>query len=407
MSEYEFTHDVFLSYSSRDAGAVHRIAQRLTGDGLRVWFDIWEIHPGDSIPAKIEEGLERSRTLILFMSANAFGSDWARLESGTFRFRDPLNTLRRFIPVRLDDAPLRGSLAQFRFVDWRRDENEAYALLLNACRPSPHRGTMFPQGELYTRAVTERNAGLTQLILDDSGSMTMHVIAGETRYQWLEHCVARILTELLVRSTHLTNGGPVVLRNHYLDIIRYGSSVEPWSLEELDIGEVAKRFDAAHGTFGLAARLGGTDHASAFRIACERMRGMIAKNRFRDSFPPLVLHITDGESQTDAEMFARELAELASSNGNVLITNVYVGSHTALRYSTAEDFPGYVTADDVGNNEDNLRLFRMSSVVPEAVRHRFVASGVLPSIRPGARMFFTGDMAATAMHAITLAYPSA
>jgi hypothetical protein len=47
------------------------------------------------------------------MSANAFGSDWAQLEAGTFRFRDPLNKERRFIPLRLDDAPIKGSLAQF------------------------------------------------------------------------------------------------------------------------------------------------------------------------------------------------------------------------------------------------------------------------------------------------------
>jgi hypothetical protein len=43
-----------------------------------------------SIPAKIEEGLERSRVLVLCMSETAFGSDWAQLEAGTFRFRDPL-----------------------------------------------------------------------------------------------------------------------------------------------------------------------------------------------------------------------------------------------------------------------------------------------------------------------------
>jgi hypothetical protein len=28
---------------------------------------------------------------MLCMSAHAFGSDWAQLGSGTFRFRDPLN----------------------------------------------------------------------------------------------------------------------------------------------------------------------------------------------------------------------------------------------------------------------------------------------------------------------------
>ena len=39
------------------------------------------------------------------MSAHAFGSDRAQLEAGTSRFRDPLNQERRFIPLRLDDAP--------------------------------------------------------------------------------------------------------------------------------------------------------------------------------------------------------------------------------------------------------------------------------------------------------------
>jgi len=71
MSE-SLTHDVFLSYSSNDTVVVRAVAERLRADGLRVWFDEWEIRPGDSIPAKIEEGLEHSRVLVLCMSANAF-----------------------------------------------------------------------------------------------------------------------------------------------------------------------------------------------------------------------------------------------------------------------------------------------------------------------------------------------
>ena len=131
----EFPFDVFLSHSSKDKAVVRTIAERLRADGLRVWFDDWELRPGDSIPAKIEQGLERSRILVLCMSANAFGSDWATLESQTFRFRDPLNLERRFIPLRLDDAPIRGSLAQFLYVDWYLPESEpAYAKLLEACQ---------------------------------------------------------------------------------------------------------------------------------------------------------------------------------------------------------------------------------------------------------------------------------
>ena len=53
---------------------------------------------------------QRSRVLVLCMSAHALGSDWAHLEAGTFRFRDPLNQERRFIPLRLDDAPIKGPM---------------------------------------------------------------------------------------------------------------------------------------------------------------------------------------------------------------------------------------------------------------------------------------------------------
>ena len=121
-SETEYKYDVFLSHSSQDKDVVREIAKRLKKDKLRVWFDEWEIKAGDSIPAKIEEGLENSRILVLCMSANAFGSDWAQLESGTFRFRDPLNKNRRFIPLRLDDTDIPGSLAQFRYISWLPDD---------------------------------------------------------------------------------------------------------------------------------------------------------------------------------------------------------------------------------------------------------------------------------------------
>ena len=130
-----FAYDVFLSHSAKDKAVVRPLAKRLRADGLRVWFDEWEIKPGDSIPAKIEDGLEHSRVLLLSMSTNALGSDWAQLESHTFRFRDPLNKERRFIPVRLDDAHPKGSLAQFLYIDWRPENREQeYAKLLEACQ---------------------------------------------------------------------------------------------------------------------------------------------------------------------------------------------------------------------------------------------------------------------------------
>ena len=131
-----FTHDVFLSHSSTDKAVVRELAERLREDGIRVWFDEWDIKLGDSILSKIEYALDSSRVLVLCMSEHAFGSDWAMLESQTFRFRDPLNKQRRFIPIRLDDTQPPGSLAQFAYADWRGKAKEAsYRRLLDACRP--------------------------------------------------------------------------------------------------------------------------------------------------------------------------------------------------------------------------------------------------------------------------------
>lgn len=109
----EFEYDVFLSHSSKDKDIVRDIAERLKADGLRVWFDEWRIEPGESIPLAIEHGLENSERLVLCMSAHAFGSDWVTLEHQAIRFKDPVNRQLRLLPLRLDDAEIKGSLAQF------------------------------------------------------------------------------------------------------------------------------------------------------------------------------------------------------------------------------------------------------------------------------------------------------
>ncbi len=134
----DFKYDIFLSHSAKDKAVVRPLAERLRADGLRVWLDDWEIKPRSARAlraAQIEDGLKRSRVLVLCMSEHAFGSDWPRLEAGTFRFRDSLSTERLFIPLRLDTAPIKDSLVQFIYINWLEDREQAYAKLLGACRP--------------------------------------------------------------------------------------------------------------------------------------------------------------------------------------------------------------------------------------------------------------------------------
>ena len=114
----EFQFDVLLSHSAKDKAVVRPLAERLRADGLKVWFDEWEFPS----PTGAGEGGRRSGEG--FMSAHAFGSHWAQFPLPNLQplplnpqpTCDPLNQERRFIPLRLDDAPIKGSPAQFHCV---------------------------------------------------------------------------------------------------------------------------------------------------------------------------------------------------------------------------------------------------------------------------------------------------
>jgi hypothetical protein len=64
-----FQYDVFLNYSAKDTAVVRPLAERLRKDGLRNESQTSTINPQP-----------------------LGGSDWAQLEAGTFRFREPLNS---------------------------------------------------------------------------------------------------------------------------------------------------------------------------------------------------------------------------------------------------------------------------------------------------------------------------
>jgi hypothetical protein len=134
----DWEHDVFLSYSSKDKARARSIAERLRGEGLKVWFDDWSIQPGDDIYFKLETGLGSSRFLIFLMSSSSLGADWPTFERRSRQFQDPLNRARRFLPVLLEDCALPATLDGLRSIDLRHESEAAFQELLAACRaPAP------------------------------------------------------------------------------------------------------------------------------------------------------------------------------------------------------------------------------------------------------------------------------
>ena len=91
----DFPYDVFLSHSAKDKAVVRPLAERLLADAVQ------------------------------------FAS-----QPSTFNFQPttaPLNKERRFLPLRLDDAPIKGSLAQFLYINLNLTER----LATRVPRPKP------------------------------------------------------------------------------------------------------------------------------------------------------------------------------------------------------------------------------------------------------------------------------
>ena len=102
----------------------------------------------------------------------------------------------------------------------------------------------------------------------------------------------------------------------------------------------------------------------------------------------MVLHLTDGMSHTDPRPVADEIKQISTTDGNTLVVNAFIGTQTSLAYKEPTDFPGYQLASEAGPSRDNVRLFEMSSDIPDCMQANLIEDGVFPHLRSGCRLFF-------------------
>lgn len=129
---------------------------------------------------------------------------------------------------------------------------------------------------------------------------------------------------------------------------------------------------------------GGTPMCQMLHQAQEILSAWIA--RHPRSFPPIVVHISDGESQDgDPAPFAEAIKRLATEDGNALLFNCHL--------SVTDADPFLFPASSEGLPDELAQvLFHMSSELPEPFVRLAVAEGM--PLRTGARgMAFNADMA--------------
>lgn len=104
----------------------------------------------------------------------------------------------------------------------------------------------------------------------------------------------------------------------------------------------------------------GTAMRTAFEYARPLLEQWIAEHP--ESFPPLVIHLTDGEpTDGDPKETAAIIRSLATANGNALVVNCHVSSSKAdgvLFPTDSEQLPDLFSKD----------LYEMSSEMPDALR---------------------------------------
>jgi hypothetical protein len=97
----DFEYDAFLSYASAAAPFCADFALRLRSQGVRVWFDQWELKPGDNPKARLNDGLRKSRKMIAVWEPEYFSDEAVRAmaESLVRQYSDTLKSERPLIPA--------------------------------------------------------------------------------------------------------------------------------------------------------------------------------------------------------------------------------------------------------------------------------------------------------------------
>jgi len=216
-------------------------------------------------------------------------------------------------------------------------------------------------------------------VVDQSGSMSDRMAIGKSKAEFVSDALNRTLMNLIVRCTKSEG-----VRDYFdVGVIGYGGHgvvngfsgslgarvLNPISAIEQNPTRVEDRKkkmdDGAGGIVETVVKFpvwfepraeGGTPMRAALTKAAEEIAAWC--DAHPESYPPTILHVTDGESgDGDPEEIAASLRQLRTNDGSVIVMNIHV---SALSSDTIK-FPS--SESGLPDNYAKM-LFRMSSVLP-------------------------------------------
>jgi hypothetical protein len=166
---------VFISYSHSDKGVAEKIAHELINRGINVWWDQWDLQPGDSLISKIFEfGLAKASHFLILLSPASVRSSWVKEELSIATIRR-IEEVVRVIPVLVDGTEIPTPLRSLLWVDLRTDFDRGVDRIVNSIleisskpsiRPEPPIALIETVGNLSKAATA-----IGSIIINDSSDV--------------------------------------------------------------------------------------------------------------------------------------------------------------------------------------------------------------------------------------------
>lgn len=237
----------------------------------------------------------------------------------------------------------------------------------------------------YTAEISRNNPSCFLFVIDQSGSMSdNYVSVGKPKSEALADVINRMLQQLVIKCAKSEG-----VRDYYhVGVLGYGANgVKPAfggalsNKKLVPISEIAdnpsrieertkKVSDGAGGLVDTSVKFpiwfdptasGGTPMTEAFKQANTIIEDWLSSNP--NCFPPVIIHITDGESTDgDPTQEMNRLTSQSSVDGNVILFNL----HTNARSTNAISFPGPETTLPDQYAE---KLFNGASSLPSFMRN--------------------------------------
>ena len=127
---------VFISYAHEDEELARKIAYDLDQRGIKVWIDFREIKIGDSLTAKISEGIRQADYVLVLLTKSSVESTWVTREVQAAFQKDSASAERVLIPAVYGDVQLPPFLQDLRYADFSASYDNALNEIIRSIEPT-------------------------------------------------------------------------------------------------------------------------------------------------------------------------------------------------------------------------------------------------------------------------------